>query len=53
MNNINEKAILIIDDDAAMLRALSKVLSGEGAVVASASLGGGDNGAFGGQPGTL
>ena len=37
MNNINEKAILIIDDDAAMLRALSKVLSGEGAVVASAS----------------
>jgi len=37
MNNINEKTILIIDDDAAMLRALSKVLSGEGAVVASAS----------------
>ena len=37
MNNVNEKSILIIDDDAAMLRALSKVLSGEGAVVASAS----------------
>ena len=37
MNNVNEKTILIIDDDAAMLRALSKVLGGEGAVVASAS----------------
>jgi DNA-binding NtrC family response regulator len=37
MNNINEKAILIIDDDAAMLRALNKVLSDEGAVVACAS----------------
>ena len=37
MTNIKEKSILIIDDDAAMLRALNKVLSGEGAVVASAS----------------
>lgn len=37
MTDIKEKSILIIDDDAAMLRALSKVLSGEGAVVASAS----------------
>ena len=36
MNNVNKKTILVIDDDAAMLRALSKVLSGEGAVVASA-----------------
>jgi DNA-binding NtrC family response regulator len=37
MTKIKEKAILIVDDDAAMLRALSKVLSGEGAVVASAN----------------
>ena len=37
MTNIKEKSILIVDDDAAMLRALNKVLSGEGAVVASAS----------------
>jgi DNA-binding NtrC family response regulator len=37
MNSVNQKSILIIDDDAAMLRALNKVLSGEGAVVASAS----------------
>jgi DNA-binding NtrC family response regulator len=37
MTNINGKSILIIDDDAAMLRALNKVLSGEGAVVTSAS----------------
>jgi len=37
MTNIKQKSILIIDDDAAMLRALNKVLSGEGAVVASAS----------------
>lgn len=37
MNNINRKSILIVDDDAAMLRALNKVLSGEGAVVATAS----------------
>jgi DNA-binding NtrC family response regulator len=37
MTNIKAKSILIVDDDAAMLRALSKVLTGEGAVVASAS----------------
>jgi DNA-binding NtrC family response regulator len=37
---IKDKSILIIDDDAAMLRALHKVLSGEGAVVADASWGG-------------
>ena len=37
MTNIRQKSILIVDDDAAMLRALNKVLSGEGAVVASAS----------------
>src|SRR5690349_1707530 len=37
MTSINGKSILIIDDDAAMLRALNKVLSGEGAVVANAS----------------
>lgn len=35
--SITRKSILIIDDDAAMLRALNKVLSGEGAVVTSAS----------------
>ena len=33
MTNIDGKSILVIDDDAAMLRALSKVLSAEGAVV--------------------
>lgn len=37
MKSINGKRILIIDDDAAMLRALNKVLSGEGAIVTSAS----------------
>lgn len=37
MTTINGKSILVIDDDAALLRALSKVLSGEGAVVASAN----------------
>ena len=37
MNSIHGKSILLIDDDAAMLRALDKVLSGEGAVVAKAS----------------
>jgi hypothetical protein len=37
MTNIKEKSILIVDDDAAVLRALKKVLSGEGAVVESAS----------------
>jgi CheY-like chemotaxis protein len=35
MTSINGKSVLIIDDDAAMLRALNKVLSGEGAVVTS------------------
>jgi DNA-binding NtrC family response regulator len=35
MTDIDGKSILIIDDDAAMLRALSKVLSAEGAVVTS------------------
>lgn len=35
--SINEKSILVIDDDAAMLRALNKVLNSEGAVVTSAS----------------
>jgi DNA-binding NtrC family response regulator len=37
MTNITDKSILIIDDDAALLRALNKVLSDAGAVVASAS----------------
>ena len=37
MTNINGKSILVVDDDAAMLRALRKVLSGEGASVATAS----------------
>src|ERR1035441_8234128 len=37
MTNIKEKSILIVDDDDAVQRALKKVLSGEGAVVASAS----------------
>lgn len=35
--SIAGKSILIIDDDAAMLRALNRVLSGEGAVVVNAS----------------
>jgi DNA-binding NtrC family response regulator len=35
--SINAKSILIIDDDAAMLRALTRVLRGEGAFVTSAS----------------
>jgi CheY-like chemotaxis protein len=35
MTSLNGKSVLIIDDDAAMLRALNKVLSGEGAVVTS------------------
>jgi len=35
--SINGKSILIIDDDSAMLRALNKVLSGEGAVVTTAN----------------
>ena len=37
MTTIKDKSILIVDDDAAMLRALNKVLCGEGAVVVSAS----------------
>jgi DNA-binding NtrC family response regulator len=37
MTSINGKSILVIDDDRAMLRALRKVLTGEGAIVASAS----------------
>jgi DNA-binding NtrC family response regulator len=37
MKSILGKSILVIDDDAAMLRALGKVLSSEGAVVATAS----------------
>src|SRR5215469_8649671 len=35
--SINGKSILIIDDDAAMLRALNKVLKSEGAAVTSAA----------------
>lgn len=35
--SITGKSILIVDDDAALLRALTKVLSGEGAVVRNAS----------------
>ncbi len=37
MGKIGNKSVLIIDDDVAMLRALNKVLSGEGCMVASAS----------------
>jgi two-component system, response regulator FlrC len=37
MTIIKDKSILVVDDDAAMLRALCKVLSSEGALVASAS----------------
>ena len=36
MKKIHEKSILIIDDDAGMLRALDKVLTGAGAVVTRA-----------------
>lgn len=36
MPNIKGKSVLIIDDDAAMLRALNRVLSGEGAMVTNA-----------------
>ena len=35
--SVNGKSILVIDDDAAMLRALNKVLMSEGAIVGSAS----------------
>ncbi len=37
MTRIYGKSILVVDDDAAMLRALQKVLTGEGASVATAS----------------
>ncbi len=37
MNNICDKSVLIVDDDARMLRALEKVLTGAGAVVTCAS----------------
>jgi DNA-binding NtrC family response regulator len=37
MQNIRDKSILVIDDDARMLRALDKVLTSEGAVVTAAS----------------
>ena len=40
MKNIRDKSVLIVDDDARMLRALDKVLTGEGAVVTCADLGG-------------
>jgi CheY-like chemotaxis protein len=33
MNSVNGKSILVVDDDAALLRAVSKVLSAEGATV--------------------
>ncbi len=36
MNNLSKKSILLIDDDARLLRALDKVLSGEGALVTCA-----------------
>ena len=35
-NNIRNKSVLVVDDDARMLRALDKVLTGEGAVVTCA-----------------
>ena len=37
MSSVHGKSILVVEDDAAMLRALSKVLSAEGAVVSPAS----------------
>jgi len=36
MKNIRDKSVLIVDDDARMLRALDKVLTNEGAVVTRA-----------------
>ncbi len=36
MNKLNEKSILVVDDDNRMLRALEKVLTGEGASVTAA-----------------
>ena len=40
MTNIQNKSILVVDDDPGMLRALDKVLSSEGAIVTSAEWGG-------------
>jgi len=37
MKNIHEKSILIVDDDTRMLRALKKVLAGEGCTVTCAT----------------
>jgi DNA-binding NtrC family response regulator len=37
MNGLCNKSVLIIDDDAAMLRALNKVLTGEGAITTNAA----------------
>ncbi|HVM61107.1 MAG TPA: response regulator [Verrucomicrobiae bacterium] len=37
MGKIGKKSVLIIDDDVGMLRALNKVLSGEGCLVATAA----------------
>ncbi len=37
MGKIGNRSVLIIDDDVGMLRALNRVLSGEGCMVASAS----------------
>jgi len=37
MKNIRNKSVLIVDDDARMLRALDKVLTGEGCTVTSAT----------------
>ena len=37
MNNFRNKSVLIVDDDARMLRALDKVLTGEGCVVSCAN----------------
>jgi DNA-binding NtrC family response regulator len=36
MNSVKGKSILVVDDDPAMLRALSKILSGEGATIREA-----------------
>ncbi len=36
MKNIHEKSVLLVDDDARMLRALKKVLTSEGAVITCA-----------------
>jgi DNA-binding NtrC family response regulator len=37
MSDISKKSILVIDDDIAMLRALNRVLTGEGCIVAGAA----------------